>query len=142
MAQGADFFPRRAVPLIMCYEEYVLLRLGRAEVVKWNDVHFSNRLLQQCFGNDSDVPRVFVLHFTCTTTPHAQGENLVFDMDDFKASEKAVVLVGTKEVVQPSLNSLLLDFLRFELIHLARNSFFIMTAASPRNSSDVLLAYQ
>jgi hypothetical protein len=93
------------------------LRLGRARLVKWNDIHFSNRSLQQCFDNDSDVPRIFILNFTYTTASHAQGENLVFDMDHFKAREKAVVLVSTKEVVQPSSNSLLLDFLLFELTH-------------------------
>jgi hypothetical protein len=43
----------------------------------------------------------------------------LFDLEDFKAHEEAVVLVSTKEVVQPSFNSLLLDLWRFEFAHLA-----------------------
>jgi hypothetical protein len=38
-------------------------------------------------------------------------------MENFKAHEKAVVLVGANEIVQPRLNSLLLDLLELELIH-------------------------
>jgi hypothetical protein len=76
-------------------------------------------LPQYGFDNDSDVPRISILNFTCASGPHAHGKYLAFDAEDFKAHEKAVVLVSSKEVVQPSLNSLLLDFWRFELVHLA-----------------------
>jgi hypothetical protein len=68
------------------------------------------------------VPRIFILNFTSTSGPRAQGEYLVFDMEDFKAHEKPVVLVSTKEVVQPSLNGLLLDLLQFKLDHLAKTT--------------------
>jgi hypothetical protein len=86
-------------------------------LAKWDDVYFPNRLLKKRFGNDSDVPRIFFLNLICASRPHAQGEYLVFDMENFKAREKAVVLVSAKEIVQPSLNSLLLDLLQFELVH-------------------------
>jgi hypothetical protein len=43
-------------------------------------------------------------------------------MEDFKAHEKPVLLVSTKEVVQPSLNGLLLDLLQFKLVHLAKTT--------------------
>jgi hypothetical protein len=86
----------------------------------WNDDHFPNRLPKQCFGNDSDMPRIFILNFTCTRGQHAQGEYLVFNMKDFKTHEKTVVFVSAKEVVQPSLNSLLLGLLRFKA-HLVEN---------------------
>jgi len=94
-------------------------RWGRGRVRRWDDVHLPNRLPQYGFDNDSDVPRISILNFTCTSGPHARGKYLAFDAEDFKAHEKAVVLVSSKEVVQPSLNSLLLDFWRFELVHLA-----------------------
>jgi len=111
-------------------------------LAKCNDDHFPYRLLQQCFGNDSDVPRIFILNFTSTSGPHAQGEYLVFDMEDFKAHEKAVVLVSTKEVVQPSLNGLLLDLLQFKLVHLAKTMITKLKPTPPKNSSAVLPAYQ
>jgi hypothetical protein len=82
-------------------------------IVERDDVHFPNRLLQQGFGNDSDVPRIFVLNLTCAGGKDAQGEYSVFEMEDLKAYEKAVVLISTKKVVQSSLNSLLLDLWRF-----------------------------
>jgi hypothetical protein len=44
-----------------------LLRLGRAGVVERDDVHFPNRLFQQGLGNDSDVPRIFVLNLACAS---------------------------------------------------------------------------
>ena len=111
-------------------------------LAKCNDDHFPYRLLQQCFGNDSDVPRIFILNFTSTSGPHAQGEYLVFDMEDFKAHEKAVVLVSTKEVVQPSLNGLLLDLLQFKLVHLAKTMITKLKPTPPKNSFAVLPAYQ
>jgi hypothetical protein len=73
--------------------------------------------------------------------PHAQGEYLVFDMEDFKAHEKPVVLVSTKEVVQPSLNGLLLDLLQFKLVHLAKTTITKLNRR-PKNSSAVPPAYQ
>jgi hypothetical protein len=94
--------------------------------------HFPNRLPQQCFGNDSDVPRIFILNFTSTSGPHAQGEYLVFDMEDFKAHAKAVVLVSTKEVVQPSLNGLLLDLLQSKLVHLAKTTITKLKPTPPK----------
>ena len=95
-----------------------LLRLGRAGFVEWDDVHFPNRLLQQGFGNDSDVPRIFILNFSRASGQDAQGEYLIFDTENFERHEEAVVLVSTKEVVQSSLNGLLLDLRRFKLVHL------------------------
>jgi hypothetical protein len=43
-----------------------------SHLAKCNDDHFPYRLPQQCFGNDSDVPRIFILNFTSTSGPHAQ----------------------------------------------------------------------
>jgi hypothetical protein len=111
-------------------------------LAKCNDDHFPYRLPQQCFGDDSDVPRIFILNFTSTSGPHAQAEYLVFDMEDFKAHEKAVVLVSTKEVVQPSLNGLLLDLLQFKLVHLAKTMITKLKPTPPKNSFAVLPAYQ
>jgi hypothetical protein len=116
--------------------------VGFCTLTKCNDDHFPNRLPQQCFGNDSDVPRIFILNFTSTSGPHAQGEYRVFDMEDFEAHEKAVVLVSTKEVVQPSLNGLLLDLLQCKLVHLAKTMITKLNPTPPKNSSAVLPAYQ
>ena len=85
------------------------------------------------------MPRIFILNFTSTSVPHGQGEYLVFDMEDFKALEKAVVLVSAKEVVQPSLNGLLLDLLQF---HLAKTPITKLKPTPPKNSSAALPAYQ
>ena len=82
-------------------------------------MHFPNRLPQYGFDDDSDMPRISILNFTCASGLHARGKYLAFDAEDFKAHEKAVVLVSSEEVVQPSLNGLLLDLRRFELAHLA-----------------------
>jgi hypothetical protein len=76
-------------------------------------------LPQYGFDNDGDMPRISILNFTCASGLHARGKYLAFDAEDFKAHEKAVVLVSSKEVVQPGLNSLLFDLWRFELAHLA-----------------------
>ena len=62
----------------------------------------------------------FILHFTSTSGPHARGAYLVFDMEDFKAHEKAARLVSTKEVVQPSLNGRLLDLLQLSTALMAK----------------------
>lgn len=50
-----SIFSRWAVSLLMSCEE-LRLRLGAARLVKRDDVHFSNRLIQH-LGNDGDVPR-------------------------------------------------------------------------------------
>jgi hypothetical protein len=63
------------------------------------------------------MPRISILNFTCASGPHARGKYFAFDAEDFKAHEKAVVQVSTEKVVQPSLNGLLQDLWRFELIH-------------------------
>jgi hypothetical protein len=61
--------------------------MGRAGFVKRDNVHFSNRMPERGFGNDSDVQRIFILNFICASGLHAQGEYLVFDVEDFKAHE-------------------------------------------------------
>jgi hypothetical protein len=89
------------------------------------------------------MPRIFILNFISTSRLHAQGENLVFDMKNFKAHEKAVVLVRAKEIVQPGLNSLLLDLRRLKLVHLAKNMIHQTRPGPPqKNSSIMLLTYQ
>src|ERR1700690_3421063 len=95
-----------------------LLRLARAGVVERDDVHFPNRLFQQGLGNDSDVPRIFVLNLACASAEDAQVKNLIFDAEDFEGHQEAAILLRTKEVVLSSLNGLLLDLWRFKLVHL------------------------
>jgi hypothetical protein len=88
--------PRAAFSLCGLHPQYQPI-VGFCASAKCDDDHFPYRLPQQCFGNDSDVPRIFILNFTSTSGPHAQGEYLVFDMEDLKTHEKAVVLVSTKK---------------------------------------------
>ena len=77
--------------------------------------------LEQRFGDDSDVLRVFVLNLIFTIGSHTQGEYPVFVMEDFNAGKKAIIFLGAEKIIQPGLDGLLLDFLWFEFVHSAKD---------------------